>query len=389
MTIPEEASAYLLLNAGKISWMQMTADLTEYFNLEGNPELWRSRWRRLSGNMSVRRTPGGKLVHDYRKSLKAIEPIDPHRKLLALVKGLPKTVEAVSQAMNVSRNVLLAMVSDLRDAGHELQTSGGKIWLDTQSVPSESVATREHNGQTIIRILVVSDTHLCSKYQQLSVLEAAYDDAIAHGCDFAIHAGDLTDGFYQSRPGHIYEIFKLGFDEQLDYAVDKYPRRMKADGTLFRTLMISGNHDDTHMKADGANLVKAFANRRDDIDYLGDGFCKYWVTPTCDIDIMHPLDGSAYAISYSPQKICDAYMGGEKPKVLLIGHHHKGLYIPYRNIHVFEVPTCQAQSPWMKGKRLFAVVGWWILTLHLDAEGSVVRLVPEICQRYEMRKDDY
>jgi hypothetical protein len=43
----------------------------------------------------------------------------------------------------------------------------------------------------------------------------------------------------------------------------------------------------------------------------------------------------------------------------------------------------------MKGKRLFAVVGWWILTLHLDAEGSVVRLVPEICQRYEMRKDDY
>ena len=55
---------------------------------------------------------------------------------------------------------------------------------------------------------------------------------------------------------------------------------------------------------------------------MGHSFAKVWLTPKCDMDLVHPIDGSAYALSYSGQKYCDSLSGGEKPKIIAMGHHH-------------------------------------------------------------------
>jgi predicted phosphodiesterase len=387
-TKPEIVAEIMAQKASGLPWQDIADGVHLSFGADLNAEACRGIYRRATSATGCKRTKGGEVVHIKEKHGTKL-PTETDKRLLAIVKGKPKESDAVAQALGVSRNVLSALVADLKAEGYELQEEGGTVWLDTKAAQTDAERVEDWDGRRTIRFLAVSDTHLCSKYQQLTYLEEAYDDAIARGCDFAIHCGDLTDGFYQNRPGHVYEIFKLGYDEQLEYVVQKYPRRLKADGTPFITKIVSGNHDHTHMMADGANLVKAFSKQRDDVEFLGDAFCKLWITPNCDVDIQHPLDGSAYALSYSMQKMIDALQGGEKPKIMCAGHHHKAMYLSYRNIHAFEVPSLQAQTPFEKGKRIMAVVGWWIITVELRADGTVDRVVPELCQRYEMRKGDY
>ena len=78
--------------------------------------------------------------------------------------------------------------------------------------------------------------------------------------------------------------------------------------------------------------------------YLGMSVATINLTPNCILELRHPIDGTAYANSYKPQKMIDAMQGGEKPNILAIGHYHKMEYMLYRNIHAFQTGCFQAQS---------------------------------------------
>lgn len=80
---------------------------------------------------------------------------------------------------------------------------------------------------------------------------------------------------------------------------------------------------------------------------------------------------NSYSWSYRPQKIAESLEGGTKPNVLLIGHYHKAEYLFYRNIHIVQAGTTQAQTPWMRSKALYASLGYWILELDVTDEGQV------------------
>jgi predicted phosphodiesterase len=331
-----------------------------------------SRWKR--GKMETPKTETKK-VFDTDKFLSTIRK--------------PKSIHNLCEQFGVTYEEITAHIEALGDKGYSISNEGMEIWLDRGAVNTETHKREEWDGRRTIRFLALSDTHLCSKWQQITMLNEAYDDAIEKDCDFAIHCGDVTDGFYQNRPGHIYELFARGYDEQLDYIVAKYPKRTKKDGTLFITKTLSGNHDHTHLKADGANIVKAFARQREDIEFLGDSYCRVWLTPNCPMDMQHPTDGSQYAISYSTQKLIDAMQGGTKPKLYFVGHHHKGLYMVYRNIHTFEVPCMQAQTPFERGMKIFVMVGWWIITLEIEKDGTVASVTPQLVTKYVMLENDY
>ena len=85
---------------------------------------------------------------------------------------------------------------------------------------------------------------------------------------------------------------------------------------------------------------------------MGQLNARVYLTPNCILELNHPLDGAAYALSYSLQKYIESMQGGTKPNILLNGHHHKAMYLFYRNVHAFEAGTFQAQSSWMKGSDL-------------------------------------
>ena len=186
------------------------------------------------------------------------------------------------------------------------------------------------------------------------------------------------------RPGHEHELFVIGADDQVNYIIKNHPYR-KGITTKF----ILGNHDTSHIKNGGHDIGVPIAAAREDMQYLGIYNAKMHITPNCIVELNHPLDGGAYALSYSLQKMIDSMSGGEKPNILLNGHHHKLFYMIYRNIHAFECGTMQEQTPWMRGKRLAAHIGGMIVEVHVDHEGTVTRCRNEFVPFYRTVKNDY
>ena len=65
-------------------------------------------------------------------------------------------------------------------------------------------------NSTHIPLLLISDTHLCSKYDRLDILRYLYDKAEDRGIKYILHSGDFTDG-RSNRPEHIYELIDTSY----------------------------------------------------------------------------------------------------------------------------------------------------------------------------------
>jgi DNA polymerase II small subunit/DNA polymerase delta subunit B len=87
----------------------------------------------------------------------------------------------------------------------------------------------------LVRLLIISDTHLGSKFDRPDILDYLYDKAEEKGVKYVLHGGDFTDG-KSNRPEHQYELKELSYEGQIDYAVNKYPKK---EG--IKTFTISGN----------------------------------------------------------------------------------------------------------------------------------------------------
>ena len=90
-------------------------------------------------------------------------------------------------------------------------------------------------------ILVVSDTHFGNNNNQVHLLNELYLEAYNRGITTALHIGDMTDGNYTNRPESPRLQFLHGFDEQVGYVVDMYP---KIDGmTTYYILGFYNKHE--------------------------------------------------------------------------------------------------------------------------------------------------
>ena len=85
----------------------------------------------------------------------------------------------------------------------------------------------------------------------------------------------------------------------------------------------------------------------------------------------------------------EAMPGGEKPNILAIGHYHKMEQIFYRNVHAFQTGCLQAQSGWMRGKGIAAMMGGWIIEVEVDKKGEINRIKSEFFPFYYAIKDDW
>lgn len=245
------------------------------------------------------------------------------------------------------------------------------------------IVKNQWKGKRTIKFGLIGDTHFNSKYVQITALHRYYDICAARGINTVYHAGDIDEG-EQMRPGHQYECYTQGADDHVDEILTRYPRR---DGIT--TKFITGNHDASMIKRCGHNIGYAIAAGRDDFVYLGQDCALVELTPNCRMEIRHPWDGTAYAISYKPQKIIDAMSGGEKPNLLAVGNYHKAEYLFYRNVHCIQVGCFQGQTPFMRGRGLAANLGGWIVEADVDSTGTLERIAPEFIPFYNAIKDDY
>lgn len=239
------------------------------------------------------------------------------------------------------------------------------------------------DGTEIIRFAVMGDTQLGSKYTQLTYLHDFYDLCVREGITDVYHTGDVTDGL-KMRVGHEYELYEISADEMRDDVVKNYPKR---DGIT--THFITGNHDASIYKQVGFDIGQAIANARYDMKYLGRDCATINLTPNCTLELRHPWDGTAYALSYKMQKMIEAMEGDTKPNILAVGHYHKAEYLFYRNVHAIQTGCFQGQTPFTRGKGISVHLGGWIVTIRVDQNGTIQGFAPEFVPFYKSIKDDY
>lgn len=221
-----------------------------------------------------------------------------------------------------------------------------------------------------IPLLLISDTHLCSKYDRLDILRYLYAKADERGVKHILHSGDFTDG-RSNRPEHIYELREPSYEGQVDYCVEKYPT---FDG---KTYVISGNHDDWWYKSTGSEIVKAIANRRDDIVYLGSDVADMKIGKL-KVRLFHGKGGNAYAKSYKVQKYLDSIPLEERPHILQTGHIHQSFYMKQDDTHCFQTSCLEDLTPFARSMGFANDKSVWWVDVEMNDRGQIQNITQEL-----------
>jgi predicted phosphodiesterase len=213
-----------------------------------------------------------------------------------------------------------------------------------------------------VRIGYFTDTHYGSIYSNPDYTYQAYEEFMKEKVDFVAHSGDVVEGM-SNRPGHIYELSHIGYTAQKNHAkeiLEQCPVDM---------YLIDGNHDRWFVKSTGAYIIQEICNEVPHLHYLGQDEGDISLKGYSTLKLWHGEDGQSYSLSYRAQKIIEAFSGGEKPGALVLGHVHKSFFIFERNVHCYSGGTLEMQSKWMRGKRIAAHVGFWIIDFWVAKSG--------------------
>ena len=273
-----------------------------------------------------------------------------------------------------------AVRSYIRRHKNDISTETKPIVVQNQE---PTVHNPKWNGTTVLKFAIIGDTQLGSKHAQISHLKSFYELCASEGIKDVYHTGDVTDGL-KMRSGHEYELYKTSADDMVQDVIKNYPR---IEGIT--THFITGNHDASIYKQVGYDIGNTITEKRPDMKYLGRDCALIFLTPNCKLELRHPWDGTAYALSYKPQKMIEAMESDSKPNILAIGHYHKAEYLFYRNVHCLQTGCFQGQTPYTRGKGISVHMGGWIITIHVDKNGTITRFGSEFIPYYSSIKDDY
>ena len=273
-----------------------------------------------------------------------------------------------------------AVRSYIRRHKNDISTETKPVVIQNQE---PTVYNPKWNGTTILKFAIIGDTQLGSKYAQISHLKSFYELCASEGIKDVYHTGDVTDGL-KMHSGHEYELYKTSADDMVQDVIENYPR---IEGIT--THFITGNHDASIYKQVGYDIGNTITEERPDMKYLGRDCALIFLAPNCKLELRHPWDGTAYALSYKPQKMIEAMESDSKPNILAIGHYHKAEYLFYRNVHCLQTGCFQGQTPYTRGKGISVHMGGWIITIHVDKNGTITRFGSEFVPYYSSIKDDY
>lgn len=233
------------------------------------------------------------------------------------------------------------------------------------------------NNLEHLKLLLISDTHLGSKYDRVDILKYLYSKAEEEGVKYILHSGDFTDG-RSNRAEQIYELREPSYEGQVQYCINKYP---KFSG---KTYAIQGNHDDWWYKSTGSEILKSIAKERDDIIYLGPDVADLKIGKL-KIRLFHGSGGNAYAKSYKLQKYLDSIPMEERPHILQTGHIHQAFYMKQDKTHCFQTSCLEDQTPYCRGMGLANEKSCWWVNVDFDDKGNIYNVSP-ILETFENKK---
>lgn len=230
--------------------------------------------------------------------------------------------EYMCNKFNLTRQELYEELSKLRNIGISIRNkyySNGRInykfknYIENGS-SSETIITGPSENN--MKLLAISDLHLCSYKERIDLLNKAFEYCTKNDINIILCCGDFIDGTF----GAIESKIKNPYD-QVDYFLNNYPH----DDNIL-TFGVGGDHDYSAFKLSGIDIKEACKCNRSDIiipDYNNvDINIK-----NDNIHLYHYINFGKIFLPMAPTFLC------------LHGHSHKYLVSLRSNIVNINIPS--------------------------------------------------
>lgn len=346
--------------------------------LNWNPNTFTSRWATVQylGIKSKYKAPPAKK--------EAAPKIDLLAQIPKVLRKKGATLKELAQRFGAPIEAIRKTITDLRDNGvsiHEVADRWEITSPQSAYVHGPAVEFTSRPDNTFL-FGCTSDNHLCNKNSRLDVLNDLYDRFAKAKVQAVLNAGNWIDGEARFNK---HELLVHGMDNQLAYLAENYPQRKG-----IKTYAVSGDdHEGWYAQREGVDIGRYAEMKMTDAgrdDWVDLGYMESHIrlvnhkTGLASIlAVVHPGGGSAYAISYTVQKIVESLDGGEKPAVGLYGHYHKLMCANVRNVWAVQTGCTEDQTTFMRKKKIDAHVGGLILGLEQDPNtGAIIGCTPQM-----------
>lgn len=280
-----------------------------------------------------------------------------------------KSFQEICEKLELNDYEVAGLIVLMAQAGYNIDFVNDEVVVRKTPPKHEDIYQLPNNLEHL-KLLLISDTHLGSKYDRMDILKYLYNKAEDKGIKHILHSGDFTDG-RSNRPEQVYELKEPSYEGQVQYCVDKYPTFSG------KTYVIQGNHDDWWYKSAGSEIVKTIAKQRDDIVYLGADIADMRIG-NLKIRLFHGSGGGAYAKSYKLQKYLDTIPATERPDILQTGHIHQAFYMKQDKTHCFQTSCLEDQTPYCRSMGLANDKSAWWVDVDFDDKGNIYKITPEL-----------
>lgn len=305
----------------------------------------------------------------------------------AQLKTGPKTLEEIATKLKIPTRTARDVVRMLKKSCVAVITEGDKHHIAHEPMVSYTggatfeLVSRKDNT---FCFGAFGDLHAGSKYTRWDVREDLVQRSEHAGAQAIFDTGNWIDGDCRFNR---YDLVASGLEAQCELLANNHPR------TTLPIYAITGDdHEGWIAQREGVNVGRYCENvmRGAGHDWHDLGYMEAHVVlknfnsgKTQTLAVVHPGGGSAYALSYSIQKIVESYEGGEKPGVGLYGHFHKLWAGIIRNVWCVQTGCQQDQTPFMRKKRLETHVGGTIVNLEQDPRtGAIIAMTPQILRYF-------
>lgn len=319
---------------------------------------------------------------------------DLHKKTLQLLDAQSCTEGEISRLLKIHKEKVWKIVEELKNKGYQILTPKDPEQLDAKQFELKHKIATQFEPLPLKEIFAekskvafVSDNHFGSLDQLWSCIKTFYEICDEEGINTVLHAGDWTAGDF-NHPANNHKVFIPSTEGQMRFLKDWYPKLKKG-----KTKGISGNHDEQHGSRKGFDALRSlFAEKREDIEYLGRnvGFTK--LGKFLNVELLHPSGGPGYALSYKGQNIIEseirlnrARRKKDKIHVLALGNWHVYNEQFHSEVFVVCVPCFQQQTEdYMKPKGLDPWIGGLIYEFVTDKDGYITEISSEFVDMAHM-----
>ncbi len=314
-----------------------------------------------------------------------------NKNLLEKLKKLSEkeiSLSMLCEELKLNAYEILALASELRKEGINIATKklDDDIYMfnrgegDSKNKNNYEFETDENNE---FKFIVISDTRIGSKSQQLSILNDIYLKGYEMGYKNVIHLGNISEGLYSMTNVYSESNFLDDSLAQVDYIINYYPY---IEG--MKTYFITGQKDEKHLKNNKINIGKRISDVRDDMVYLGFTSCNIEIDKAKML-LFNPKLAKTYTVSYRPQQQIDSFRSEDKPDILLYGGLLQMEKFTYRNVECISVPSVCATTKEMSDKRYSNTIGAWYVTVQTNKYGYLMNVKAVDSVYYKTNKDDY